>query len=140
MWVPGWEKMDQNECWLARFRKEFIVSEPVESCRIRISADSRYKLYVNGRLAEIGPSKGDRQVWFYDEVEIAPFLRTGENVIAAQVLRYPMLHSKGNHGIFRTEMPGLYVKEQQGKENMLGISGDPSWKCSMEKGFRIISE
>ena len=123
--------MDQNECWLARFRKEFIVSEPVESCRIRISADSRYKLYVNGRLAEIGPSKGDRQVWFYDEVEIAPFLRPGENVIAAQVLRYPMLHSKGNHGIFRTEMPGLYVKEQQGKENMLGISGDPSWKCSM---------
>lgn len=133
-------KMDQNECWLARFRKEFIVSEPVESCRIRISADSRYKLYVNGRLAEIGPSKGDRQVWFYDEVEIAPFLRPGENVIAAQVLRYPMLHSKGNHGIFRTEMPGLYVKEQQGKENMLGISGDPSWKCSMEEGFQIISE
>ena len=37
-------------------------------------------------------------------------------------------------------MPGLYVKEQQGKENMLGISGDPSWKCSMEEGFQIISE
>ena len=47
---------------------------------IQVSADSRYKLYVNGQLAEIGPCKGDRQIWFADKVNLMPYLKKGKKV------------------------------------------------------------
>lgn len=31
-------------------------------------------------------------------------------IIAVSVLRYPQDPEKGNHGMFRTPVPGLYVK------------------------------
>ena len=37
---------------------------------IRITADCRYKLYVNGNLIQYGPAKGDRNIHYIDNVEI----------------------------------------------------------------------
>lgn len=164
MWIPGWESADQRKCHLVYFRKIFEVPEAPKSLRIRISADSRYKLWVNGTLAEVGPVKGDRLVWYADEVELAPYLVAGENVLAAEVLRYPLEPGKGNHGIFRTVVPGLYVAELTddaaaaycfgtvaelvterdytvvSQDMGYGISGGTSWKCREEQDFSIVSE
>ena len=143
IWIPGWEVREQKEACLVRFRKSLNLEKVQGPCRIHISADSRYKLYVNGVLIESGPSKGDAQIWFYDDVDIFPFLKEGENVLAAEVLRYPLDERNGNFGIFRTKIPGLYVEEQNcgGNENeILGISADASWKCCLEKNFKIVPE
>lgn len=164
MWIPEWEKADQERAHLVYFRKIFVLNEVPESLRIRISADTRYKLWVNGALVEAGPVKGDRLVWYVDEVELAPYLTAGENVLAAEVLRYPLKHKKGNHGMFRTTMPGLYVAEVLSQEEQKagfgpladlvterdypvvredqghGISGGASWKCREDQGFTIVSE
>ena len=113
MWIHGWEKADHSVCHLVYFRKTVLLEKVPESLKLQISADSRYKLYVNGKLAELGPSKGDRQLWYLDEVELVPYLQPGENVLAVEVLRYPLEYRKGSHSIFRTETPGLYVKEKE---------------------------
>lgn len=139
MWLPEWEKENQSRCHLVYFRKTFVIREAPESFRIHISADSRYKLWVNGTLVEVGPVKGDMQVWYVDEVELAPYLVIGENVLAVEVLRYPTEHWKGNHGIFRTKMPGLYVLELT-ENTEYGISGSAFWKCKKEQDFSIVSE
>ena len=107
MWIPDWEKADHSVCYLVYFRKKILLEKIPESLKLQISADSRYKLYVNGKLAELGPSKGDRQIWYLDEVELAPYLQVGENVLAVEVLRYPLAYHNGSHSIFRTETPGL---------------------------------
>ena len=135
IWLPGWKEEVEEDCRLAYFRKQFRVKEVPESCKVRISADSRYKLYVNGKFAELGPSRGDRQVWYVDEVEISSFLQEGENVLAVEVLRYPLSHTKGNHGIFRTATPGLYVESER-----VELCADASWKCKLEREFQIITE
>ena len=137
IWVQDWNNMDQHKCWLVHFRKTFSVAEIPDKLMIRISADSRYKLYVNGSLIEVGPVKGDRFVWYYDEIDIAPYLNAGENVVGVDVLRYPLEHVKGNHGIFRTEYPGLFLEEC---EKQFGISADRSWKYYVDKHFEIVSE
>ena len=78
---------------------------------ICISADSRYKLYINDRLAEVGPSKGDSQIWFQDEIDIRSYLKSGDNVIAVEVLRFPVNPFGGNQSAMVTSFPGLYFYE-----------------------------
>ncbi|MEZ0325941.1 MAG: family 78 glycoside hydrolase catalytic domain [Fimbriimonas sp.] len=63
-------------------RKVRFDTLPNELC-VRISADNRYKLYVNQQLVEFGPQRGDAKHWFYEVVDLAPYLKKGENVIWA---------------------------------------------------------
>lgn len=82
IWGNGWQESAGNKTQLAYFRKIVSVKEIPDERKIQISADSRYKLYINDRLVCVGPSKGDRMVWYFDEVDAAPYLAVGENVIA----------------------------------------------------------
>lgn len=142
IWSREWQVSDKEEPTLMLFRKTFKITGNPKKAIISISADSRYKLYVNGKLAEVGPSKGDREVWFFDEVDILSYINEGENVLAVQVLRYPLEHLKGNYGVFRTEYPGLFiegnVEDETGERYCL--NADESWKVKKEEGFHIISE
>lgn len=142
IWLDSWTVEDKEWPALVLFRKILDLYDMPQKASLRISADSRYKLYINGSLAEIGPSRGDRQVWFFDEIDIWPYLTQGENVIAVQVLRYPQIHSRGNHGIFRTEYPGLFVQGavEFSDGNRMEVNGDCSWKTKKDTGFHIISE
>lgn len=70
------------------FRRRFFMDEP-SALSVHISADSRYRLYVNGVFAAIGPEKGDRFRTYYDIVPIGSYLRAGENVLCVEVIHYP---------------------------------------------------
>lgn len=109
---------------------------------IQVSADSRYKLYVNGQLAEIGPCKGDRQIWFADKVNLMPYLKKGKNVLAVRVLRYPTVQNKGCFGIYRTEFPGFFAEgkilDDEGKE--YSLDARDGWKVRKDENFHIVSE
>lgn len=155
---------------LFQFIKEIVSpkNEPKEAYLVQISADSRYKLFVNDAFVEVGPAKGNHLVWFYDEIDLAPFLTKEKNIVTVEVLHYPTEHSKGNCAIFRTEMPGLYFKElsfaqearrkqntdekNESNENepkQYPASGDlqnetaaaeSGWRCKKVCGFQIIEE
>lgn len=126
----------KNETELFYFRKE--IEGEKSSYVVHITADSRYKLFVNGTLVENGPAKGNHMVWYYDEIDLAPYLNRKRNVIAIEVLHYPAEHWKGNCGIFRTEMPGLYFREP---ETELGDYGNASeWMCKKVKEFQVVQE
>ncbi|UPL01356.1 hypothetical protein LCI18_012290 [Fusarium solani-melongenae] len=89
MWNPAFREDSTSTAGrFVHFRKTFFISEVVpSSLEIQITADTRYKLYVNKELVAFGPVKGDANLWFYDEVDIGPHLRLGENHIAIHVLR-----------------------------------------------------
>jgi hypothetical protein len=69
---------------------------------VHVSADNRYQLYANGSRVASGPARGDLFHWRYETVDLAPFLRSGENVLAAVVW---------NHG---RETPEAQVTNQSG--------------------------
>ncbi len=52
---------------------------------VHVSADNRYRLYVNGVDVATGPQRSDVAHWRYETVDLAPRLRAGRNVIAAVV-------------------------------------------------------
>ena len=120
VWSPSWNAEDKEGPRIVLFRKTIkIEAEPIQGT-IQISADTKYKLYINDKFVEIGPSRGDKQIWFYDSISVLPWLKEGVNIIAVKVLRYPEEPDKGNHGMFRTSVPGLYVsgsiQDAQGKK------------------------
>lgn len=142
MWSPDWNAEDKDNARIVLFRKSFDFTKAPLNAKINISADSRYKLYVNGNLVEVGPSKGDNQIWFYDTVNILPYLQSGTNIIGIIVLRYPEDKAKGNHSTFRTSSPGLYIKGSctDNAGNEYSLSADESWKCYVDKQFKIVQE
>ena len=52
---------------------------------VHVSADNRYRLYVNGMQVSSGPQRSDVAHWRYETLDIAPQLRAGRNVIAALI-------------------------------------------------------
>lgn len=70
------------------FRKDLTLSEKPDQFIIHVSADNRYKLFVNGTQVSLGPAKGDPHNWSFDTVDIAPWLNQGENRIAAVVWNF----------------------------------------------------
>lgn len=127
--VPG-ESPDHYGVYL--FRKEFSLKTKPGSFIIHVSADNRYKLYVNGDLISMGPARGDISHWNYETVDIAPNLRSGENVIAAVVW---------NHGEWRAEFQmtlrtGFIL---QGSDSLSqSVNTNSSWKCMKDSSFQPI--
>lgn len=70
------------------FRKSLTLSEKPAEFVVHVSADNRYKLYVNGVQVSHGPAKGDPRNWNFDTVDIAPWLKAGDNRIAAVVWNF----------------------------------------------------
>ena len=50
-----------------------------------IAADSRYRLTINGQRVQWGPAPCDPRQLDVDPVDLAPYLRAGENVIGVEV-------------------------------------------------------
>ncbi len=70
------------------FRKTFSLSYVPRSFTVHVSADNRYRLYVNGQYVSFGPSRGDLLHWRYETLDLSPYLKNGKNVIAAEVVNF----------------------------------------------------
>ncbi len=69
-------------------RKSFVIPGTLRHATVRVTADSRYRLFVNGIPVARGPARCDRRWQCLDEWDITRNLREGMNVIAALVHHY----------------------------------------------------
>src|SRR3954470_4314086 len=53
------------------FRRSFRLAAKPTSFIIQVTADNRYRLFVNGRPVGFGPARGDRMHWQYETYDIA---------------------------------------------------------------------
>ncbi|MGA9406640.1 MAG: alpha-L-rhamnosidase N-terminal domain-containing protein, partial [Bacteroidota bacterium] len=112
------------------FRKEFNLHYTPSPFIVHVSADNRYKLFVNGSLVSLGPARGDLLHWRYETVDISPYLIEGKNIIAAIVW---------NDGERRPEAQisyrtGFILQGNSSMEEF--VDTDSSWKCVRDDGFR----
>src|SRR4051812_32126496 len=45
------------------FRRTFELSDKPQSFIVHVTADNRYRLFVNGKAVGIGPARGDKMHW-----------------------------------------------------------------------------
>ena len=74
-----------NEFGVFHFRRVFELDARPSGFVVHVSADNRYRLFVNGQPVSSGPQRSDLMHWRYETVDLAPHLRAGPNVLAALV-------------------------------------------------------
>ena len=84
-WIWNRNNNIDNVNLLAQLRKVFELPSKPQAAIVKISADYAYRLYVNGRFVVRGPARGYQESWPYDELDLAPFLQKGKNVLTAEV-------------------------------------------------------
>jgi len=70
------------------FRRTLMLASVPTSYVVRVSADNRFILYVNGKRVGDGPARGDLNHWRYERFELAPLLQAGQNLITATVWNF----------------------------------------------------
>ena len=137
IWTPDWQAEDSLVPRIVCFRKVISSDSVPENGILKISADSRYKLYINGRFIQEGPCKANKGSWYYEECRLKPYIRAGENCIAVEVLRYPEDFGRRNHSLLRTGLPFLYVLGEVCLDGVMKVflKGASGWKCMQNKNI-----
>lgn len=131
-WKAGWITHPTEsvlDYGVFHFRKNFDLKEKPAEFIIHISADNRYRLFVNGTPVCFGPARGDLKHWFYESIDIAQFLKAGTNLLAAVVW---------NAGEFKpwaqiSLRTGLIVQGNNNKEAI--INTDETWKVIKDQSY-----
>ncbi len=111
------------------FRKNLDIATQPKTYIVHVSADNRYKLFVNEQWVSLGPARGDINHWNYETVDIAPYLHTGKNIVAAQVW---------NEGDGRPEaqislQTGFILQAATDAEN--SINTNYTWQCARDSSY-----
>lgn len=116
------------------FRRSFELEQAEGAALyVKVSADSRYRLYVNGVPVSRGPSKGDSHTQYYDEVDCAPYLREGRNAIAARVVHFHGM--EGPISIWRANRGGFFLSGEvvdRAGRTIVKLHTDDRWRCLQE--------
>ncbi len=107
-----------------RARKKFSLSGAPKAVSLKISANSLYKLYVNGQYVGKGPVRSGGGQCYFDTFDITELLHKGDNVIAV------LAHHIGEDTFAAPAgRPGLICKvEVELADETLSIATDESWK------------
>jgi len=112
------------------FRRALDLPSAPSSYRVRVSADNRFILYVNGQRVGDDPARGDLTHWRYELFDLAPYLKSGRNLITATVWNFGVLAPIAQ---FTDRTAFLLESEAVGPNS---ISTPEAWQVEVEPGHR----
>ncbi len=130
-WIWDKENLTEKNVWMC-FNKKVSLDKVPEELVAHISADSKYWLYINGETVVFegsvkrGPNKNSG---YYDSIDIAPFLKKGENSICALVCFWDNETSYS----YSSSGQGGFIFEAVGED--ISIISDKTWKVKRNSAF-----
>src|SRR5574341_446600 len=85
VWIGSPHPFDLHEVYLCFRSPADWQLAPPQRAELLISADCRYKLWINGQFAGRGPARSFPHAQCVDRLDVTAFLRAGRNLIAVQV-------------------------------------------------------
>ena len=134
-WITASDCKNAANTWLD-CNKEITVKRTPKHAIAKIAADSKYWLWVNGKQVVFegglkrGPNPSDT---YYDQVDIAPYLKIGRNTVAVLVWYFGkdgFSHkSSGKAGLlFDCQTPFFFILSNK------------TWKCSVENAYQTAGD
>ncbi len=111
------------------FRKTFRLDGKPARFVVHVSADNRYRMFVNGTSVCFGPARGELFHWRFETVDLAPWLHPGDNVVAVVVWNFGYLKPFAQVSL-RT---GLIVAGDSPAEK--AVNTDGSWKVLRDEAY-----
>jgi len=127
--APSVFKYKEN-MWIG-FRKNLHINEVPGRLIAKIGADSKYWLWINGRLVVFegalkrGPNPYDT---YYDTIDIAPFLKRGENSFAILLWYF----GKDGFGHKDSQSAGIIFESIDREINILS---DATWSATVHPAY-----
>lgn len=142
-WTAQWitcPNVPQRAYGVYHFRKQIQLTTKPAKFIVHLSADNRYRFFVNGKPVCYGPARGDLYNWYYESIDISPFLQAGDNTLAA------IVWNMGEHAtVSQISNQTAFVLQGDGVDEQL-INTNSTWKvyankayspCSMDNGPRL---
>ncbi len=130
-WIWDKDNLTEKNVWMC-FNKKVNLDKIPEELIAHISADSKYWLYINGETVVFegsvkrGPQKNSG---YYDSIDIAPFLKKGENSICALVWYWDNETSYS----YNSSGQGGFIFEAINED--VTIISDKSWKAKRNSAY-----
>lgn len=134
-WDAQWitvPKINPTAYGVYYFRKSFDITSVPKSLPIHVSADNRYKLYVNEKLVSLGPASGDNQHWNFETLDLVPYLHPGKNVISAEVWNEGELRPEGH-----ISLQTAFILQGGNSEGKF-LNTNDTWKCKQDISYSPI--
>ena len=132
-WITSNESGVNNvNTWIA-FRKNITLTQVPTSAPIRIAADTKYWLWINGNLIiqEGGLKRGpSRNGTYLDSINIAPYLTNGQNSIAILLWHF----GKSGYSHLNSGKAGLLVESQP---PLSAITTDQTWQAKIVTAYQL---
>lgn len=130
-WQAQWIWLSEEENPMMLSRKSFELGDIPQKALLKITATSKYKLYVNGQYLLQGPARSAPHHQSFDQIEITPLLEKGINTIAVKVH-----YQTGKQSYHFDARPGLLAQLNLSFEaHQAIISTDQSWKVKADPSW-----
>ena len=127
-WITCKASEEAEQIFMA-FRRNFELAEE-KTVRVHVTADERYKLYVDGKLCGKGPERGMPDSWFFDTYEFK--LKAGKHIFCAIVWSEDKrLHPWAQMSLH----PGFFLHSEDMAETL--STGTAPWEAKTIKGVQV---
>lgn len=109
-------------------RSSLTYTRETGKVRIRITADDYYKLYVNGKFAGQGPAPAYPEKYYYNEINLTPYLDEGQNILAVHLYYQGLVNRVWNSGDGRFGLACGILEEGS-------PAWEPVWKYCVSKAY-----
>ncbi|WP_217594714.1 alpha-L-rhamnosidase C-terminal domain-containing protein [Cohnella sp. GbtcB17] len=147
IWLEDSPAADAHD--IVYFRRTFSVPADLP-CRlvVDVSADSRYRLYLNETSVSAGPCKGDASTYYYETIDLSDRLKPGANVLACKVVHYPFAANARNASsspasVWRSDRGAFLLNgELSGADGQVceRLHSGPSWRALRDRAIGYQAE
>jgi len=135
-WTAKWISYPDNsntDYGVYLFRKEISINSKPDKFIIHVSADNRYKLYINGVYVCNGPARSYLFKWNFESIDISSYLHSGKNRISSIVWNFawhrPLAQMSGQ--------TGFIIQGNTNEENI--VNSDNSWLVFKNTAYKPVS-
>lgn len=128
-WISA-EDIALKEHNVIHVRKTLEFTEVPDSFNVKVSADNQYRLFVNGKYVCKGPGRSDLEHWYYQKIDLAKYLKSGKNVLAAEIVNFGP--TRGFSQL--SHLTAFFMEGETEKEKVVN-TGDGSWKAINNEAY-----
>lgn len=136
-WVTS-QAAPQTGQVVLHFRRTVMLEKIPSTYLVKVSADNRFALYVNGQRVGAGPARGDLTHWRYEVFDLKPYLKKGANVVTAEIWNA----AKPGKGLQTAPLAQITARTAfwlEGQGAAATLDTDKPWRVAVQPGHGFTS-